>query len=132
MVDLTYVRKANATLVQSQPLVAVFFGGTSGIGHQSLRALAVAEAEHKGRGLRAYIVGRNATAADKILAECREIYPQGQFTFLKVDDLSLLRNVDNVCAEIIQLEEKEGQNPKIDYLMVSQGGSLFLPRTGMY
>lgn len=132
MVELTEVHKENATIVQSQPLVAVFFGGTSGIGHQSLRALAVAEAEHGGKGLRAYIVGRNATAAGEIIAECRELYPQGQYHFLKIEDLSLIKNVDQVCAEIIQLEQKESSDPRIDYLMLSQGGSIFLPRTGMY
>ncbi|GAM43206.1 hypothetical protein TCE0_047f17822 [Talaromyces pinophilus] len=129
MVELTEVHKANATLVQSQPLVAVFIGGTSGIGHQSLRALAAADAEHKGKGLRAYIVGRNATAAEEIIAECRGLYPQGQYHFLKIDDLSLINNVDRVCAEIIQLEQKESSDPRIDYLMMSQGGSIWLSRT---
>lgn len=132
MVELTEVHKANATLVQSQPLVAVFIGGTSGIGHQSLRALAAAEAEHKGKGLRAYIVGRNATAAEEIIAECRGLYPQGRYHFLKIDDLSLINNVDRVCAEIIQLEQKESSDPRIDYLMMSQGGSIWLSRTGTY
>lgn len=132
MVELTEVRKVNATLVQSQPLVAVFFGGTSGIGHQSLRALAAAEAEHKGKGLRAYIVGRNATAAGEIIAECRGLYVQGQYHFLKIDDLSLIKNVDRVCGEIIQQEQKGSSDPRIDYLMMSQGGSIWLSRTGMY
>lgn len=132
MVELTEVHKANSTLVQSQPLVAVFFGGTSGIGHQSLRALAAAEAEHNGKGLRAYIVGRNATAAEEIIAECRGLYPQGQYHFIKIDDLSLIKNVDRVCADIIQQEQKEGSDARIDYLMMSQGGSIWLSRTGRY
>jgi NAD(P)-dependent dehydrogenase (short-subunit alcohol dehydrogenase family) len=130
MVELTEVHNANATLVQSQPLVAVFFGGTSGIGHQSLCALAAAEAEHKGKGLRAYIVGRNATAAAEIITESRGLYPQGQYHFLKIGDLSLFKNVDRVCAEIIQQEQKESSDPRIDYLMMSQGGSIWLSRTG--
>ncbi|EED18859.1 conserved hypothetical protein [Talaromyces stipitatus ATCC 10500] len=129
MVELKDVYEENVTLVQSRPLVAAFFGGTSGIGHQTLRALAGAEAEHNGKGLRAYIVGRNAIAADEILAECRSLYPQGQYTFFKIDDLSLIRNVDRVCAEIFEAERKHGQNARIDYLMLSQGGSIFLPRT---
>ncbi|OKL61761.1 hypothetical protein UA08_02353 [Talaromyces atroroseus] len=128
MVELEEVHSANAALVQSQPLVAVFFGGTSGIAHQSLRALTAAEAQHGGKGLRLYIVARNASVAADITTECRGLYPQGQFTFVKIDDLSLIRNVDRACAEIIQHEEKEGQNPRIDYLMMSQGGSIFGPR----
>jgi hypothetical protein len=130
MVELKEVHNANAALVQTQPLVAVFFGGTSGIGNPSLRALTVAEAQHGGKGLRLYIVARNATVAGNIIAECRGLYPQGQFKFVKIDDLSLLRNVDKACTEVIQHEEKE-QNPRIDYLMMSQGGSIFGPRIGM-
>lgn len=132
MVELAEVRQANATFVRSQPLVAVFFGGTSGIGHQSLRALAVAEAEHQGKGLRAYIVGRNATAAEEIIAECRGLYIQGKYEFLQIDDLSLIKNVDRVCAEIIRREQKESSDARIDYLMMSQGGSIWLPRIGVY
>ncbi|PYH92071.1 hypothetical protein BO71DRAFT_400854 [Aspergillus ellipticus CBS 707.79] len=127
MVDLEVVRAANATLVQSQPLVAVFFGGTSGIGHYTLRALAAAEASG-GKGFRAYIVGRNAKAAEDVIAECRGICPQGQIKFVRTDDISLIQEADRVCAEIIQLEEKESQDPRIDYLMVSHAGSIFLPR----
>ena len=131
MVKLDVVRAENTTLVQSQPLIAVFFGGTSGIGHYSLRALATAEA-NGGKGFRAYIVGRKASAAEDIISECRGICPQGQFKFVKADDLSLIRDVDRVCADIIQLEEKEGQDGRIDYLMISQGGSIFLPRKGKF
>ncbi|KIW27951.1 uncharacterized protein PV07_07645 [Cladophialophora immunda] len=127
MVNLDVVRASNTSLVQSQPLVAVFFGGTGGIGQFTLRALAAAEAKG-GKGLRAYVVGRNAKAAEGILADCRGACPQGQFKFLKADDLSLISDVDRLCAEIVQLEEKESQDPRIDYLMVSQGGMPFLPR----
>ena len=130
MVKLDVVRTANTALVESQPLVAVFFGGTSGIGHYTLRALATAEA-NGGRGFRAYIVGRNGKAAGDIISECRGICPQGQFRFFKADDLSLIQDVDRICAELIQLDEKEGQDPRIDYLMMSQGSNIFLPRKGM-
>lgn len=130
MVKLDVVRSANKALVQSQPLVAVFFGGTGGIGSYALRALATAEAEHGGKGVRAYVVGRKAESAERILSECRDICPQGQFKFVQAGDLSLIQGVDQVCAEILELEEKEGQDARIDYLMLSQGGSIFLPRTG--
>ncbi|KIY03168.1 uncharacterized protein Z520_01635 [Fonsecaea multimorphosa CBS 102226] len=127
MVELDVVRSLNSSLVQSQPLVAVFFGGTGGIGQFTLRALAAAEAKG-GKGLRAYIVGRNAKAAEGILADCRAVYPQGQFKFIKANDLSLISDVDRLCAELTELVEKETPDPRIDYLMVSQGGMPFQPR----
>ncbi|EXJ95654.1 hypothetical protein A1O1_00776 [Capronia coronata CBS 617.96] len=127
MVKIDTVRALNAALVRKQPLVAVFFGGTGGIGHYTLRALATAEA-NGGKGFRAYIVGRNAKAAEEIIAECRGINATGQFKYIKAEDLSLIHEVDRICADIIQMEEKEGQDARIDYLMVSQGGSIFLPR----
>ncbi|PYI10310.1 hypothetical protein BO78DRAFT_426891 [Aspergillus sclerotiicarbonarius CBS 121057] len=127
MVGMNVVQASNTALVQSQPLVAVFFGGTSGIGHYTLRALATAEA-NGGKGFRAYIVGRNTKAAEEIIAECHGICPQGQVKFVQTDDISLIQEVDRVCAEIIQLEEKENQDARIDYMMLSQGGSIFLPR----
>lgn len=130
MVKLDAVRSANKALVQKQPLVGVFFGGTSGIGHYTLRELSKASAKG-GKGFRAYIVGRKAQAAEEIISECSGIYPEGQFKFIKAEDVSLIADVDRICAEIIQLEEKEGNDARIDYLMVSQGGSIFLPRTGM-
>jgi len=129
MVKLDVARASTTALVQSRPLVAVFFAGTGGIGHYTVRALATAEA-NGGKWFRAYIVGRKAKVAEEIIAECRSKCPQGQFKFVQVDDLSLIRLVDRACADIIQLEESagEGQDPRIDYLMMSQGGSIFLPR----
>ncbi|OAP65432.1 hypothetical protein AYL99_01404 [Fonsecaea erecta] len=130
MVALDVVRTIKRSLVQSQPLVAVFFGGTGGIGQFTLRVLAAAEAKEGGKGLRAYVIGRNDKAAEVILADCRAVYPQGHYRFLKAEDLSLISDVDRLCAEIMELERRESQdaNPRIDYLMISQGGMPFLPR----
>ena len=108
MVQLDDVHALNTALVQSRPFVAVFFGGTSGIGHYTLRSLTIATA-NSGKGLRAYIVGRKAEAAKDIIAECRGIYPDGQYKFLQTEDLPLMENVDRVCSEIVEMEEKEGQ-----------------------
>lgn len=130
MVKLDEVRDGNKSLVQKQPLVAVFFS-TGGIAHQTIRALSTASA-NGGKGFRAYIVGRKSKPAEEIIADCRGIYPQAQFTFIKADDLSLIRDVDRAFEEIIQLEEKKGQDAKIDYLMMAQGGSIFLPRIGTF
>lgn len=128
MVKLNDVQVANAALIKKQPLVAVFFGGTTGIGHYTLRALASA-ASKEGKGFRAYIVGRKVKTAEEVIAECCGIYPEGEFKFIQTDDLSLLANVDQACAEITKLENGM-ENPRIDYLMMSTGGSIFLPRTG--
>jgi len=124
MVHLDIVRSSNAKLVQKQPLVAVFVGGTSGIGEYSLRALASTVAKSHGKGLRAYIVGRNKTAAETIISDCMNVYPDGQFRFIAATDLSLLKDVDRVCTEILEAEEKAGtlaDQARIDFLVLSQG-----------
>jgi hypothetical protein len=131
MVKLDAVRASNTSLVQSQPLVAVFFGGTSGIAHYTLQAFSTT-ISHGSKIFRVYIVGRNVKRAEDIISECRGISPHGQFKFVKADDLSLIQNVDRACADVSQLEEKEDHDPRIDYLMMSQGGSIFLPRKGRF
>ncbi len=131
MVKLDVVRTWNKAVVDSQPLVAVFFGGTGAIGHYTLRALATTSAANGGsKGCRAYIVGRNTKAAEDIINECHGIYPQGNFKFVKAEDLSLISEIDRLCTEIFRLEEQE-ENPRVDYLMMGQGGSIFLPRKGL-
>lgn len=132
MVALDEIRRSAAAVVQSKPLVAVFFGGTSGIGHYTLRALARATANNGGKGFRAYIVGRKAQAAEEIISECEGICSQGEYRFVKANDISLIEDVDRVCAEIAAQEEKEGEGGRIDFLMLTQGGSIFLPRTGEF
>lgn len=52
-----------------------------------------------------YIVGRNATAAERITQECKTLNPDGVVEFLKAD-VSELRDVDRVCAEIMKRETK--------------------------
>ena len=132
MVSLEVVRSSNAALVKLQPLVAVFVGGTSGIGSYAVQALA--KHAKDGKGLRLYIVGRNKTAADRITSECQKVCPDGQFRFIQTDDLAVLKNVDSVCAELISLEQKEtgltGGKPKIDLLVMSQAYLAFNGRTG--
>ncbi|KAL8785860.1 MAG: hypothetical protein Q9195_008455 [Heterodermia aff. obscurata] len=121
MVQNDLVRASISNLVKSRPLVAVFVGGTSGIGEFTIQVLASAHGRD-GKGLRVYIVGRNAAAAEKTIAECRTTCPGGEFIFVKANDLSLLGDVDRVCAEIIELEEKKktnGEEPRIDILVMS-------------
>jgi hypothetical protein len=131
MVKVNALRTSNTALVQSQPLVSVFVGGTSGIGHYTLRAFATAAATGN-KPFRAYIVGRNAKGTEDNISEYRGICPHGEFKFIKAEDLSLIQDVDRVCADIIRLEEQESKDARIDYLMMCQGGSIFLPRIGTF
>jgi len=103
--------------------VAVFIGAASGIGEFSLRSLA-ATCGKEGKGLQAYIVSQNAKAAERIISACQESCPSGQFRFIQVNNLALLKDVDRVCVELIQTEEKEAgagsSTPRIDILVMTQ------------
>jgi NADP-dependent 3-hydroxy acid dehydrogenase YdfG len=50
-------------------------------------------------------VGRNSTAADRIIKECKELNKEGKVEFLKAD-VTELKEVDRVCKEIQQREKK--------------------------
>ncbi|MCJ1421511.1 hypothetical protein MMC32_007875 [Xylographa parallela] len=132
MVQIDVVRSCNSTLVKTQPIVAVFVGGTSGIGENTIRALATTHSD-QGKGLRLYIVGRNADAAKKIISECARVCPIGQFKFVQAGDLSLLKDVDHVCSEITRMEEDDNANggsARVDLLVMSHAyfPLLFRPR----
>lgn len=80
-------------------LVAVFVGGTNGIGETTVRQFAKHAVQP-----RVYIVGRSQAAGDRIVAECRALNPEGTFLFLK-RETSLMRNVDEICKELASKEE---------------------------
>jgi NAD(P)-dependent dehydrogenase (short-subunit alcohol dehydrogenase family) len=135
MVQLSTVRAYNADLVKNHHITAVFVGGTSGIGEYTMRALA-STVGTSGRGLKAYIVGRNQRSADTIIADCRKMCPTGDFRFVKANDLSLIKDVDRVCQEITSMEtlKADGGNACIDLLVLSQAWFAFggkLKRIGM-
>ena len=134
MVNLAEVRKANKALVTAQPLVAVFIGATWGIGEASVRALARTHGVH-GKGLRLYLVGRTQKNAEESLKECQTLCPQGDFQFVKADDLRLLEDVDRVSAEITDLEKEKsglkGDIARIDILVMTQAYFNFDGRKGM-
>jgi NADP-dependent 3-hydroxy acid dehydrogenase YdfG len=96
MVTLSEVHASNAQIATALPagLVAVFVGGTNGIGEATLLEFA-----RHARQPRVYFVGRSQEAGDRIAAECRDLNPDGEFIFIKAD-LSLMRNVDDVCQKI--------------------------------
>jgi hypothetical protein len=86
----------------------------------------------KGQGLRAFVIGRKKEATEKILAECSRACPTGEFVFVHATDLSLLEEVDKVCAEITKaVQGGAGDKPaSIDLLCMSQGDFNFSPRRG--
>ncbi|KAL8400806.1 hypothetical protein RB594_000993 [Gaeumannomyces avenae] len=115
MVKLADVKGSNARIATELPpgLVAVFVGGTSGLGEYSLLALA----KHA-RQPKIYIIGRSQPAADRIIAECGKLNPEGEYFFMQTD-ATLLKNVDEVCR---QLREKE---KAINVLFLSIGNFMF-------
>ncbi|PYH48094.1 uncharacterized protein BP01DRAFT_353957 [Aspergillus saccharolyticus JOP 1030-1] len=101
MVTLQTIQAHNATLKALPPsLVAVFVGGTSGISLSTARSLARHTTAPK-----IYLIGRSQPAADRAIAELKSINPAAQPTFLQAD-ISLLHNVDRVCAEITARESR--------------------------
>ncbi|GLB02736.1 hypothetical protein AtubIFM57258_006200 [Aspergillus tubingensis] len=81
-------------------LVAVFVGGTSGIGLSTAREFTrYATAPH------IYLIGRNEAQASEIISELRAVNQSATVDFIK-SDISLLKNVDTTCREIAQKESK--------------------------
>ncbi|QDS72700.1 hypothetical protein FKW77_003320 [Venturia effusa] len=112
MVPLPIVLASNASIPKELPpgLVAVFAGGTGGRGEETLKKLASLTIKP-----RIYIIGRSASAAEKIIAECRVLNPQGEYIFLQ-RELDMMRGVRDVCEEIKTREEF------INLLALSAGG----------
>lgn len=96
MVTLEQMRSSNSRIGESLPagMVAVFVGGTSGIGEATMKLFAKHAVEP-----RIYFVGRSDRAAARIINELPAINPGGQYHFIQAD-LSLLQNVDDVCHDI--------------------------------
>ncbi|KAI2622708.1 putative short-chain dehydrogenases/reductase [Hypomontagnella submonticulosa] len=119
MVSLSQVIASNQRIASTFPpgLVAVFVGGTSGVGEYTVKAFAKYVSKPK-----VYIVGRSQEAADRIVGECKKLNPGGTFEFIKAD-VSLLKGVDDVCR---QLKSKE---TAINLLFESQGGMGFAKTT---
>lgn len=115
MSALQHAQLSNQRIASSLPegLVAVFIGGTSGVGEYTVKALARYAVKP-----RVYLVGRSNEAADRIITECQKSNPGGHFEFLKAD-LSALKNVDEVS---LLLREKESA---INVLFQSQGSMGF-------
>jgi short chain dehydrogenase len=115
MVSLTTIQTSNTLISSTLPshLVAIFVGATSGIGAITLKKFSQYTVEP-----RIYIIGRSQTAASSIITELKTLNPGGSYTFIQAD-VSLIRIVDSVCA---QIKEKE---KSINLLFMSQGVASF-------
>lgn len=120
MVSLSQIQVSNALIASTFPtrIVALFVGGTSGIGEITLKKFAQYAPQP-----RAYFVGRSHVAAVRVIAECKELNPRGDFIFVEAD-ASLIRNVDQVCEEI------KAKEKVLNILFLSQG-VMSLDRSGM-
>jgi len=111
MLNLSATRIANAayfTSSKSHP-VALFVGGTSGIGEAAARAMA----RYTKGDSHIIICGRNREAADNIIASFPK-HPQSHYEFVACD-ASLMRNVKAVTSDLLS------RLPKLNYLVLSPG-----------
>ena len=110
MERLQRTRQANTTVRRRRSkLVAVFVGGTSGIGAATAKQLAQTVESPT-----IYLVGRNGSAGSRVIEELNTLNPRGTFEFIQ-SDVSLLREVDAACQEI---QKKEHQ---VDLLFMTPG-----------
>lgn len=132
MVTIEKVRKDNdESLGQAEDLTTVFVAGTSGLGEYELCRLATLRGRLD-KGLYVYLVGRSEEKAQATIQKCTSYCPKAKFHFVQVSDVSLLRNVDQACQEIIKQEDqrKEKKVPSIDILLMTQGKIEVGPRIG--
>ncbi|CZT13236.1 uncharacterized protein RCO7_05279 [Rhynchosporium graminicola] len=82
MVNLSTILASNQQISSALPagLVAIFIGGTSGIGEITVNKFARYTLRP-----RAYIIGRSQSAAERIISECRILNPEGEYTFIAAD-----------------------------------------------
>jgi NAD(P)-dependent dehydrogenase (short-subunit alcohol dehydrogenase family) len=111
MVSLAAVQASNACIPTTLPpgLVAIFIGGTSGIGEYTLKEFA-----RLARQPRIYNIGRSRQASDRIAVECKKLNADAQYTFIQAD-VSLIRSVDAVCKQI------RAQEKVVNILFLSAG-----------
>ncbi|KAF9026822.1 NAD(P)-binding protein [Hymenopellis radicata] len=109
MPSLVDARASNATFKPSYIPVAVFVGGTSGVGEAMAKALS----SYLGGKLHLFIVGRNRAAAEKTFASLPR--PEGVTReFLHCDAL-LMRNI------VATSDELKSRVDKINFLVLSAG-----------
>ena len=111
MVSRQQVLASNALLPSTltNRLVAVFAGATSGIGLATLKSFV-----NYTVAPRIYLLARNTASAERVVAECKTIKSDAQFTIVKVD-LSSVRETDRAC-EVVKNNEK-----RVNLIVLSMG-----------
>jgi NAD(P)-dependent dehydrogenase (short-subunit alcohol dehydrogenase family) len=115
MPSIAAVRAANAAYSPSYLPVAIFVGGTSGIG----RATAEAFARYTNGNAHIILVGRNAAAAATILASFPKppsASSRWKHEFVECD-ASLLRNVHATVSAFVARPDL----PRVNFLVISAG-----------
>ncbi|TBU30282.1 NAD(P)-binding protein [Dichomitus squalens] len=119
MPSLAVVRAANAAFSPSYLPVAVFVGGTAGIG----RATAQAFARYTKGNAHIVIVGRNKAAAQSLIASFpKPTAPEAKHEFVVCEDAALMRNVRAATSTLL------ARLPKINFLVLSAGFMSFKGR----
>ncbi|PCH43600.1 NAD(P)-binding protein [Wolfiporia cocos MD-104 SS10] len=116
---LAAAQTANASHTFPSKPVAVFLGGTSGIG----QAMAEALARYTKGDVHIVLCGRNRTAAESIIASFPKSTSSGaeaQHEFAQCD-ATLMSNIDTTTSALIS------RLPKVNYLVLSSG---FLSMSG--
>ncbi|KZP15754.1 NAD(P)-binding protein [Athelia psychrophila] len=108
-ITLQAARTANAAYAPVSRPVALFFGGTSGIGH----ATAAAFARYTKGDAHIIIVGRNRLAAESIIAEFPKA-PTSKYEFVECDG-TLMKNVQHTTTSLL------ASLPKLNYLFATAG-----------
>ncbi|KAF4618763.1 hypothetical protein D9613_009750 [Agrocybe pediades] len=110
--SLPKIRSSNAEIVRvfKYPPVAVFVGGTAGIGEGMVYTLA----KHTNGNSNIIIVGRNKAAAEEILASLPPAPPGVKREFIQCD-ATLMKNISATTKDILS------RYPKINYLVMTTG-----------
>ncbi|KAH8821854.1 hypothetical protein F5884DRAFT_769227 [Xylogone sp. PMI_703] len=110
MVSIQVIRKSNARIAELPAgLVALFLGGTSGIGQSTLIQFAQYAVQP-----RIYIAARRASAITGLLEKLHQKNPGGIYTVIE-KDVSLIRETNDV-VEFVKARET-----KLDFLFESVG-----------
>ena len=116
MVSYTEIQASNARINDATaPRVAVFIGGTSGIGKFTIRALVVT-----GASVRIYLVGRKSSEErmHAFIQELQAINPKAEVIWTE-GEIALLAETKRVCEAI------KSKESRIDLLFLSAGYAPF-------